>query len=48
MKAQAYLVSYYSERAAHRGNHARRGAGRSDVKYAEAFQRMVPQVVDAL
>ena len=48
MKAQAYLVSYYAERAAHRGNHARRGAGRNEVKYAEAFQRMVPQVVDQL
>jgi 4-oxalomesaconate hydratase len=48
MKAQSYLVSYYTERAGHRGNHARRGAGRSEVKYAEAFQRMIPQVVDAL
>ena len=48
MKAQAYLVEYYSERAGHRGNHARRGAGRSEVKYAEAFQRMVPQVIDEL
>jgi 4-oxalomesaconate hydratase len=48
MKAQSYLVSYYAERAAHRGNHARRGAGRSEVQYAEAFQRMIPQVVDEL
>jgi 4-oxalomesaconate hydratase len=47
MKAQSYLVSYYAERAAHRGNHARRGAGK-DVRYAEAFQRMVPQVVEEL
>ena len=48
MKAQSYLVSYYTERAGHRGNHARRGAGRSEVEQAEAFQRMLPQVVDEL
>ena len=27
MKAQAYLQTYYAERAAHRGNHARRARG---------------------
>ncbi len=48
MKAQAYLQTYYAERAAHRGNHARRASGRSEVRYAEAFQRMIPQVVDQL
>jgi 4-oxalomesaconate hydratase len=48
MKAQQYLQSYYAERAAHRGNHARRASGRNEVRYAEAFQRMIPQVVDAL
>ena len=48
MKAQEYLQTYYAERAAHRGNHARRASGRSDVRYAEAFQRVIPQVVDGL
>jgi 4-oxalomesaconate hydratase len=48
MKAQQYLQSYYAERAAHRGNHARRASGNQEVRYAEAFQRMIPQVVSAL
>ena len=48
MKAQEYLQTYYAERAAHRGNHARRASGRSEVRYAEAFQRVIPQVVDEL
>lgn len=41
MKAQAYLQTYYAERAAHRGNHARRASGNQEVRYAEAFQRMI-------
>ena len=48
MGAQTYLRQYYSERAEHRANHARRISGRSDIKYAEAFQRELPVVVDAL
>jgi 4-oxalomesaconate hydratase len=48
MKAQAYLQTYYAERAAHRGNHARRASGNQEVRYAEAFQRMIPQVVSEL
>ncbi len=48
MGAQSYLRQYYSERAEHRANHARRISGRSDVKYAEAFQREIPVVVDEL
>ena len=48
MKAQEYLQTYYAERAAQRGNHARRASGRSEVRYAEAFQRVIPQVVDEL
>ena len=46
--AQQYLRTYYTERAGHRANHARRISGRPDVRYAEAFQREIPQVVDAL
>ena len=48
MGAQGYLRQYYSERAEHRANHARRISGRSDIRYAEAFQREIPVVVDAL
>ena len=48
MGAQSYLRQYYTERAGHRANHARRISGRSDVKYAEAFMREIPVVVDAL
>jgi 4-oxalomesaconate hydratase len=48
MKAQEYLQSYYAERAAHRGNHARRASGRSEVRFAEAFKRVIPQVVSEL
>jgi 4-oxalomesaconate hydratase len=48
MKAQAYLQKYYAERAEHRGNHARRASGRSEVRYAEAFQRVTPEVADEL
>ncbi|HYZ82048.1 MAG TPA: PIG-L domain-containing protein, partial [Solirubrobacteraceae bacterium] len=48
MKAQKYLQTYYRERADHRGNHARRASGNSEIKQAEAFQRVTPQVVGAL
>ena len=48
MKAQAYLQTYYAERADHRGNHARRSSGNSEIRQAEAFQRVTPQVVNAL
>jgi 4-oxalomesaconate hydratase len=48
MGAQSYLRQYYSERAEHRANHARRISGRADIRYAEAFQRELPVVVDEL
>jgi 4-oxalomesaconate hydratase len=48
MKAQAYLQTYYTERADHRGNHARRSSGNADIRQAEAFERVTPQVVNAL
>jgi 4-oxalomesaconate hydratase len=48
MKAQKYLQSYYTERADHRGNHARRSSGNAEIRQAEAFQRVTPQVVSAL
>jgi 4-oxalomesaconate hydratase len=48
MKAQSYLQTYYGQRAEQRANHARRVSGRSEVRFAEAFQRVLPQVVDGL
>jgi 4-oxalomesaconate hydratase len=48
MKAQAYLHTYYAQRAEQRGNHARRSSGNSAIRYAEAFQRVTPQVVGEL
>jgi 4-oxalomesaconate hydratase len=48
MSAQGYLIEYYTELASRRGNHARRISGKKQVKFAEALQRMVPQVVDSL
>jgi 4-oxalomesaconate hydratase len=48
MKAQKYLQTYYTERADHRGNHARRASGNQDIRQAEAFQRVIPEVVSQL
>jgi 4-oxalomesaconate hydratase len=48
MKAQAYLQTYYAQRAEQRGNHARRASGDRSIEYAEAFQRVLPHVVSAL
>jgi len=48
IQAQSHLHTYYEELASRRGNHARRSSGNSAVKFAEAFQRVTPQVVDAL
>ncbi len=48
MAAQRYLQRYYAERAEHRGNHARKVTGDADIRQAEAFQRLVPNVVGQL
>ena len=48
MEAQQYLQTYYAQRAEQRGNHARRASGDQEVRYAEAFQRVIPQVVAEL
>jgi len=48
MQAQSHLHTYYEELASRRGNHARRSSGNDAVKFAEAFQRVTPQVVEAL
>jgi 4-oxalomesaconate hydratase len=48
MKAQQYLQDYYAQRAEQRANHARRVSGNRDIRYAEAFQRYLPQVIAEL
>ncbi|HSC02601.1 MAG TPA: PIG-L deacetylase family protein [Solirubrobacteraceae bacterium] len=48
MKAQKYLQTYYDQRADQRGNHARRSSGDQEIRQAEAFQRVTPNVVEAL
>jgi 4-oxalomesaconate hydratase len=48
MAAQSYLQTYYAQRAEQRGSHARRASGDQSVRYAEAFQRVIPQVVAQL
>jgi len=48
MQAQSHLHAYYEELASRRGNHARRSSGNNAIEYAEAFQRVTPQVVEAL
>jgi 4-oxalomesaconate hydratase len=48
MEAQTYLQTYYAQRAEQRAHHARRASGNPDVRYAEAFQRVLPQVVAEL
>ncbi|HET6864850.1 MAG TPA: PIG-L deacetylase family protein [Solirubrobacteraceae bacterium] len=48
MKAQKYLQTYYDQRADQRGNHARRSSGDQEIRQAEAFQRVTPNVVSAL
>lgn len=48
MQAQQYLQSYYAQRGEQRAHHARRASGDTAVRYAESFQRVLPQVVDQL
>ena len=48
MKAQKYLQEYYGQRAEQRANHARRVSGNREIRFAEAFQRYLPQVVGGL
>jgi 4-oxalomesaconate hydratase len=48
MGAQNYLKDYYTELAGRRANHARRISGKKEIKFAEAFQSMVPRVVSSI
>jgi len=48
MRSQEYLQTYYAQRAEQRGNHARRVSGNAEIRQAEAFMRIVPNVASEL
>jgi 4-oxalomesaconate hydratase len=48
MEAQEHLWEYYTEVAKRRGAQAVRNSGKPGIKYAEAYQRVYPQVTDEL
>jgi 4-oxalomesaconate hydratase len=48
MEAQEHLWQYYTDLALRRGTQAVRNSGRKEIKYAEAFQRVYPQVTSEL
>lgn len=48
MEAQEHLWEYYSDLARRRGTQAVRNSGRKEIKYAEAFERVYPQVASEL
>jgi 4-oxalomesaconate hydratase len=48
MGSQDHLVSYYAELARRRGVQAVRNGGPAAIRYAEAYQRVFPQVTDVL
>jgi 4-oxalomesaconate hydratase len=48
MKAQEHLVAYYTDLGKQRGRQAIRNGGRKGIQFAEAFQRVYPQVTESL
>lgn len=48
MAAQQHLVEYYTDLGKRRGVQAVRNSERRGIKYAEAYQRVYPQVTEAL
>jgi 4-oxalomesaconate hydratase len=48
MAAQEHLVQYYADLGRRRGVQAVRNSGRRAIKYAEAYQRVFPEVTDTL
>jgi 4-oxalomesaconate hydratase len=48
MAAQEHLWEYYTRVALNRGAQAARNSGKNQIRYAEAFQRVFPQVTDDL
>ena len=48
MEAQTHLWEYYTDLGKRRGTQAVRNGGSKKIKYAEAFERVYPQVTDQL
>ncbi len=48
MEAQKHLWEYYTDLGKRRGVQAVRNSGRSAIQYAEAYQRVYPQVTEVL
>lgn len=48
MEAQTHLWQYYTDLGKRRGTQAVRNGGPKSIRYAEAFQRVYPQVTDHL
>jgi 4-oxalomesaconate hydratase len=48
MEAQEHLWEYYTDLAKRRGVQAARNSGRTGIKFAEAYQRIYPQVTEEL
>jgi 4-oxalomesaconate hydratase len=46
MEAQEHLWEYYTDVARRRGTQAVRNSGKRGIKYAEAYQRVYPQVTE--
>ena len=48
MKAQSYLQTYYASAPSSAATTRGASPATSEIRYAEAFQRVLPQVVTAL
>jgi 4-oxalomesaconate hydratase len=48
MAAQEHLMAYYVDVGKRRGVQAVRNSGRRAIKFAEAYERVYPQVTDTL
>ena len=48
MAAQEYLWDYYTRVALNRGIQAARNSEKKEIRYAEAYQRIFPEVTETL
>jgi 4-oxalomesaconate hydratase len=48
MAAQEYLWEYYTRVALNRGIQAARNSEKKEIRYAEAYQRVFPEVTETL
>ena len=48
MQAQSHLVDYYTDLGKRRGTQAVRNGGGKKIRFAEAFERVYPQVIEGL